>query len=156
MLIMIPLRWIRIDSEEDAERYIERKLWGYPRLVRKFREEVRPALVEARKKEREKEMEQQQETTTEHDGNNVLDLEPGNVGQDKETTVASSVTPQTSQPASFDDGSVPLVTTQVDVQPRSQVEVDDHPSLLSRRNIEVLRPMASDPNPPLDVHLGEE
>lgn len=90
---MIPLRWIRIDSEEDAERYIERKLWGYPRLVRKFREEVRPALVEAREKGREMEMEQQRETT-EHDGNNVLDLEPGNVGQDKERTVASSVTPQ--------------------------------------------------------------
>lgn len=34
--------------EEDAERYIKKGLWGYPVLMKRFLDDVRPALVEAR------------------------------------------------------------------------------------------------------------
>lgn len=50
------LKWIGpigVNRDEYAGRHIERKLWGYPDLVKEFHDRVRRAMVEARDERRE-------------------------------------------------------------------------------------------------------
>lgn len=37
-----------MDREDDAEQCLAQELWGYPDILKKFKDEVRPVLVEAR------------------------------------------------------------------------------------------------------------
>lgn len=112
------LKWIGLDSEEYAERGIRKLLWGYPALLNKFHNCLRPALIEAREKRQDGEREEAevQETTTEH-----VDNEPEGVGENETDT--TSVPP----PSPLDDGYGTLVTTHADGQQGSEDQPDyDH------------------------------
>lgn len=110
-------------SEELAEGYIRRELWGYPALVKKFFDDVRPALVEAReKRRREREIEERQNTITEHADNVSLHHGPEVVVQDKDT---ASVSIQSNQPATLNKGPGPSDETHTDTQQDTESQADD-------------------------------
>lgn len=115
-----------MDSEEVAERQIGRKLWGYPDLVKKFHEEVRPALVEAREK-RGDEQRRFMMMWQAFNGPHLSALE----GQDEVQT--ASVEP--SPPASIDDALEPLVVTRIDGKPESQVQPSNPHPTSDRRSL---------------------
>lgn len=97
-------------------------LWGYKDLVKKFHEDVCPALAEAREKE------DQQEMTDEHAGNHNLHLAV-EIELDDDTAALH----QPSPPAPLDYDSRPFVMTQTAAQPDSQGQPDDHPATLDER-----------------------
>lgn len=120
------LRLFEMYSEEVAERQIGRKLWGYPDLVKKFHEEVRPALVEAREK-RGDEQRRFMMMWQAFNGPHLSALE----GQDEAQT--ASVKP--SPPASLDDALEPLAVTRIDAKPENQVQPNNPHPTSDRRSL---------------------
>lgn len=102
-----------MDREEYAEQRVRKLLWGYPDLVVKFCEELRPALEEAREKiKKEREEAEQQKKTTEQ-VSNVPEVD----AEDKNDN--APVPSQSSENAPITGGS--------GLQLDSQVHPDDHP-----------------------------
>lgn len=135
--------------ERDELNYLGKILWGYPSLVKKFDEGVRPALSEAREeRRREREKAERQDTTTEHDGNDFL--VPEVVSHDKNDT--TPVPPQSSPTAPLDDEPEHLDMTKTGAQPDSHRHPDNHPPTLDEHalltasgNIETFEPLFGDP-----------
>lgn len=139
---------ISVDNDPRAKLAFSRGiLWGYPDLVEKLFEEVRPVMVEAREKRREREEAEQQETTAD---SGSLRPVPEAVGQAIDDT--ASVPPQSSQPVSLGDGVDYVSTTQTGIHPDSLTQADEHPHTHERAlltesgSAEAMQPTSADPN----------
>lgn len=146
---------ISMDNNPSAELVFSSGfLWGYPDLVKKLFEEVRPVMVGAREKRREREEAEQQEATADDDS---LHLVPKVVGQDEDRDNTRSVPSRSSQPASPGDGIEYITTAQTDRHRDSQTQPDGHPLtgerplLTASGSTEVMQPSSGDPNSQPDV-----
>lgn len=104
--------------EEAAEKYLKKVLWGYPRLLKRFFDDVRPALVEARddkKAPKEKEKEEQEGRELGH-----IDIDPPHPTSDDGNETSSF-------PSTIHDfGPDPPPVTEIEVLNVSQAQPDDH------------------------------
>lgn len=118
MFMAILLRQMGMDSEEIAEVDVRRRLWGYPDLVKKFRDGVLPAIAEANERIRIARDERSQEDIT------MGSLRSASEGRVQDEGPSGSVLPQmpSIQTACEGDASEPSVATQKDVQPDKLVQ----------------------------------
>lgn len=144
------LRWISMDNDPRANALYKSLLWGYPDLITKLFEVVRPALIEEREKRRELEEEWQRGRTVEHVKRNHEIME-----EIKDSTTS---TPQQCLSVPSDDGSGPLDLTQTVACPDSQAQPIKHPttsngylSTVSTSTMETLKPFPGIQTPQSDT-----
>lgn len=145
-------------SEEDAENYMKRALWGYPDLWRRFLDDVRPVLIEARDNKK-----AQNETGEQED------RDPGHIGTDpphptsdvKDESIIHIPTVHRYTPL-YPPGATPDslhgTVTEMDVLQDSQAQPDEHlprPPFIPVGNTEEPGPMSRGPSPQVVVP-GEE
>lgn len=114
-----------MSSEDYAEKYIKKDLWGYAPLVTKFLNDVRPALVEARdSKKVQREKEEQEGRELGHINTDPPHLTSDGRVQGMYPTVSDPPTPSDSPGVKPDNSHV----TEIEVLQDSQAEPDDHVS----------------------------
>lgn len=139
-----------------AEYFIKKELWGYPDLLKRFFNKVRPALADAR------DTEKAQEEKEEQEGQELghINIDPPHStsdGGDQDMCPTLSDPPNTLDPP----GAKPDTphATEIEVLPDSQAGPDDHlsrPAMAVVGNLEEPDPTTSDASQQLEAPGDEE